>query len=219
MLHFPLTIKQHNVSYNGVAHQTTPSICSSASTLWQSHAGATSQPAGPLLVSVLTTPHSYTSSLSLIWSRFQQDPGLMASENSPEGSHHQEKGHHPQLLAASPHSPEASDCSTETEQRRRTGASTPDISVSSDSDFEPWRSTKSCDTVTLELVCDQRGGPPGRLPGAGVTVGRTVPMKTMHLKESHGMNEIIRFFSFFFFNDGKDSSPWRVTSNIAIRKK
>lgn len=69
----------------------------------------------------------------------QQDSSLLPSESSPEGSlqeHHHH--HHPHLLSASPRhpgSPEASDCSTGTE-RRGTGASTPEISVSSDSEFE-----------------------------------------------------------------------------------
>lgn len=69
----------------------------------------------------------------------QQDPSLLPSESSPDGSH-QERHHHPHLLPSSPRhlgSPETSDCSTETD-RRGTGASTPDISVSSDSEFESW---------------------------------------------------------------------------------
>lgn len=74
-------------------------------------------------------------------SRLQQDPSLLPSESSPDGSH-QERRHHPHLLPPSPRhlgSPEASDCSTENE-RRGTGASTPEISVSSDSEFESWGS-------------------------------------------------------------------------------
>ncbi|KAK2862976.1 hypothetical protein Q5P01_002509 [Channa striata] len=69
--------------------------------------------------------------------RLQQDPSLLHSESSPDGSL-QEHRHQPHLLHTSTHlgSPEASDCSTETE-RRGTGASTPEISVSSDSEFEP----------------------------------------------------------------------------------
>lgn len=77
-------------------------------------------------------PDSYLSS-----TRLQQDPSLLPSESSPESSH-QERRHHPHLLPTSPHhlgSPEASDSSTGTEHRG-TGASTPEISVSSDSEFE-----------------------------------------------------------------------------------
>ncbi|CAJ1085967.1 SIX homeobox 7 [Xyrichtys novacula] len=70
--------------------------------------------------------------------RLQQDPSLLPSESSPDGSHQERRHHHPHMLPPSPRhlgSPEASDCSTENE-RRGTGASTPDISVSSDSEFE-----------------------------------------------------------------------------------
>lgn len=72
--------------------------------------------------------------------RMQQDSSLLASETSPDRTS-QERHHHPHLLASSLHhlssSPEASDCSTEMEHRR-TAASTLEISVSSDSEFEPW---------------------------------------------------------------------------------
>ncbi|XP_023827736.1 homeobox protein SIX6-like isoform X1 [Salvelinus sp. IW2-2015] len=70
--------------------------------------------------------------------RLQQDPTHLPSGCSPEGSVQEHHAHHPRLLAASPchpGSPEASDCSTGTGPRG-TGASTPDISVSSDSEFE-----------------------------------------------------------------------------------
>lgn len=72
-------------------------------------------------------------------SRLQQDPSLLPSEGSTDGSF-QERQHHSQRLPTSPQhpgSPEASDCSTETE-RAGTRASTPEISVSSDSEFESW---------------------------------------------------------------------------------
>ncbi|XP_051924972.1 SIX homeobox 7 [Hippocampus zosterae] len=60
--------------------------------------------------------------------RLQQEPALLPSDRECP----------PRLLVSSPRnlgSPEASDCSTETE-RRGAGASTPDISVSGDSEFE-----------------------------------------------------------------------------------
>lgn len=84
---------------------------------------------------MLTVPLKLLS-CSLSLSRLQQDPSLLPSESSPSNSL-QERRHHPHLLPASPRlgSPEASDCSTETEHRG-TGASTPEISVSSDSEFE-----------------------------------------------------------------------------------
>lgn len=69
--------------------------------------------------------------------RLQQDPSLAPSENSTNSSG-QEHRHHAHMLPSSPRhlgSPEASDCSEDTEHRE-TGASTPDISVSSDSEFE-----------------------------------------------------------------------------------
>lgn len=74
--------------------------------------------------------------------RLQQDPSHMVSQSSPDGSqdrHHHHHHHH--RLPSYPHrpgSPEgASDSSTGTEEPHRTGASTPEISVSSDSEFEP----------------------------------------------------------------------------------
>uniref|UniRef100_A0A673LTQ8 Homeobox protein SIX3-like n=1 Tax=Sinocyclocheilus rhinocerous TaxID=307959 RepID=A0A673LTQ8_9TELE len=67
--------------------------------------------------------------------RLQQDSSLLPSGSSPECS----SEHNTHLQGSSPHRPgspgENSDCSSGTGPRG-TGASTPDISVSSDSDFE-----------------------------------------------------------------------------------
>lgn len=75
--------------------------------------------------------------------RLQQDPSLAPSENSTNSSS-QEHRHHAHMLPSSPRhmgSPGASDYSEDTEHRE-TGASTPDISVSSDSEFESWEASE-----------------------------------------------------------------------------
>ncbi|KAL7880572.1 hypothetical protein SRHO_G00028260 [Serrasalmus rhombeus] len=67
--------------------------------------------------------------------RLQQDPSLLPSGSSPECSSSE---HNPHLQGSSLHrpgSPENSDCSSSTEPQG-TRASTPDISVSSDSEYE-----------------------------------------------------------------------------------
>lgn len=115
---------------------------------------------------------SLSSLSSLPPPRLQQDPSLVPSENSPDSSH-QEHRHHPHLLPTSPRhlgSPEASDCSTETE-RRGTGASTPDISVSSDSEFESWDDGTRFGRRTL-VPC---GG------ASGVTLKTCCTLKTLGL--------------------------------------
>lgn len=123
------------------------------------------------LVSGVTEPFLVFLPSFLAPHRLQQDSSLLPSERSPDGSH-QDRCRLPHLRPTSPRhpgSPEASDSGAETE-RRRTEASTPEISVSSDSEFETWgdgllstssfptrreRSTSWCINDTLGLFVDR----------------------------------------------------------------